>query len=125
MKLRYRLKQKIGSPIQKDLLRFAQVFSQILHVGKDIEFSEIGEVLLAAKCALQQNMEALDEGVEDRCALEEDLKENMNIFLYLIVIFTKIKKSNNSNERFEAMKTIYQVSRKYRQALSWGKGQGW
>ena len=103
------MKQKIGSPVQKDLLRFAQVFSQILHIGKDIEFVEIGEVLKTARNAIQQNVDTLDEGVEDRLVVEEELKENMNTFLYLIVIFTKITKSNSSNERFEAMKTIYQV----------------
>lgn len=80
-----------------------------MHIGKDIEFSEIGEVLKAARYTIQQNMDTLDEGVEDRNALEEELKENINTFLYLIVIFTKIKKSNSSNDRFEAMKTIYQV----------------
>lgn len=80
-----------------------------MHVGKDIEFADIGEVLKAARYAIQQNMDTLDEGVEDPLVVEEELKENMNIFLYLIVIFTKIKKSNSSCERFEAMKTIYQV----------------
>merc|ERR1719322_1540025 len=104
-----RLKQKIGSPIDMDLRRFAQVFSQILHVGKDIEFSEIGEVLKAARVEIQQNMDKLDEGVEDPLVVEEDLKDTMNTFLYLIVIFTKIKKTNSCNDRFEAMKTIYQV----------------
>ena len=54
-------------------------------------------------------MDTLNEGVEDLNTAEEELQEHMNIFLYLIVIFTKIKKSNSSNERFEAMKTIYQV----------------
>ena len=108
----YRLKQKIGSPIDMDLRRFAQVFSQILHVGKDIEFSEIGEVLKAARVEIQQNMDKLDEGVEDPLVVEEDLKNNMNTFLYLIVIFTKIKKTNSCNDRFEAMKTIYQVGRR-------------
>ena len=80
-----------------------------MHVGKDIEFSEIGEVLKAARIEIQQNMDRLDQGVEDPLAVEDDLKDNMNTLLYLIVIFTKIKKTNNCNDRFEAMKTIYQV----------------
>ena len=80
-----------------------------MHIGKEIEFFEIGEVLQAARYAIQQNMDTLNEGVEDLNTAEEELQEHMNIFLYLIVIFTKIKKSNSSNERFEAMKTIYQV----------------
>jgi Fem-1 family protein b len=48
---------------------------------------------------------------DDVFLLEADLKEHMNTFIYLLVIFTKVRKGGTGDERFEAMKSIYQVVR--------------
>ncbi len=120
-----KLQQRNNASVEKDILRFAQVFSQMLNIDQEVHFSDVAEVLSASKCVIQTIMNKLDgeeevagagaaagqppPGPEDILLLERDLRESMNVFLYLVVIFTKVTKRATSDERFQAMKSIYQV----------------
>ena len=50
-----RLRQRIHLTVAKDLLRFAQVFSQVLHVGLELPFDVIEEVLSSTIIELERN----------------------------------------------------------------------
>lgn len=54
-----KLRQKNYVSVVKDLLRFAQVFSQMLHVGVKVSYSHVVEVLSAAISELERNKEKL------------------------------------------------------------------
>lgn len=55
-----RLRQKNYISVVKDLLRFAQVFSQMLHVGLILEQHYVIEVLAAAITELERNKRKID-----------------------------------------------------------------
>lgn len=60
------LRQLNRVSVVKDLLRFAQVFSQMLHVGVEITFEHIKAVLAAAVSELERNQEKIENpGVKD------------------------------------------------------------
>lgn len=49
------LRQMTGVSVVKDLLRFAQVFSQMVHVGVKVTYDHVVEVLAAAIDELERN----------------------------------------------------------------------
>lgn len=52
-----KLRQKNYVSVVKDLLRFAQVFSQMLHVGVALDYNYVIDVLAAAILELERNKE--------------------------------------------------------------------
>ena len=93
----------------KDVLRFAQVFSQMIHLGVAIKFNDFLTVLQATVTELEMNEEKLQnpQELDDIEALKEDLNTNMLTFLYLIVIFGKLK--CDENDTLQAMKSIHKA----------------
>lgn len=53
------LRQENNVSVVKDLLRFAQVFSQMLHVGVEIRFEHVSKVLSSCVLELQRNKEKI------------------------------------------------------------------
>lgn len=53
------LRKQHGTALVKDLLRFAQVFSQMLHVGVDVSFKHVTIVLEACAVELQRNKDKI------------------------------------------------------------------
>lgn len=51
------LKQKNYVSVPKDLLRFAQVFSQMLHVGLNVNHNIVVKILSSAITELERNKE--------------------------------------------------------------------
>ena len=106
-----KLKQNLDNVcVVKDVLRFAQVFSQMIHLGVTIKFSDFLVVLQATVTELESNEWKLkhpENLLDDVEALKEDLNTNMLTFLYLIVIFGKLK--CDKEETLEAMKCIHKV----------------
>ena len=61
-----RLRQRINLTVSKDLLRFAQVFSQVLHVGLELGFDVVEEVLASTVLELERNqMKLASPGAKD------------------------------------------------------------
>lgn len=55
-----KLRQKNYISVVNDLLRFAQVFSQMLHVGVTLEQHYVNEVLAAAITELERNKNKIE-----------------------------------------------------------------
>jgi len=87
-----RLRQRMHLAVAKDLLRFAQVFSQVLHVGLELSFEVLEEVLAATVLELERNKAKLAHpGPKDDVeVITEEMDCNVTTALYLIVIVTKI-----------------------------------
>ncbi|XP_064474971.1 protein fem-1 homolog B-like [Ornithodoros turicata] len=92
------LRLRAGSrlPLRKDLLRFAQVFSQMLHVGVEVPPFAVIQIVSAA--------------VKELEAGGEDLEANLYTALYLLVIVTKLRFSSPEEEH-ELHRLVYRLAR--------------
>ncbi|KAK3879355.1 hypothetical protein Pcinc_016071 [Petrolisthes cinctipes] len=95
-----RLKQLNKVCVMKDLLRFAQVFSQMLHVGVQLEFEAVHEVLSATVLELKRNKDKiLCPGPKDDVDnIKEEMESNMITALYLIMIVMCVAKGRSSSQ---------------------------
>ena len=104
------LRQRNGRSIAKDLLRFAQVFSQMLHIGVGIEFDLPKKVFEHNIIELRNDRRKLiDLSEEDRSSQLEVLESNLHTALYLLVILSKLKCSKE--EEFQLCKQVYSFNR--------------
>jgi len=107
-----RLRQATNLPVTKDLLRFAQVFSQMIKVGLEVDVLSVKEVLNSTVIEIERNQEKIvNPGVkDDPDALQEEMENNCLTSLYLVMILTKVSKSNKEDKvEFAAMKEIYRL----------------
>jgi len=105
-----RLRQATNLPVTKDLLRFAQVFSQMIKVGLEVDVISVKEVLNSTVIEIERNQEKIvNPGVKDDPeALQEEMENNCLTSLYLVMILTKVSKKEEKVE-FAAMKEIYRL----------------
>ncbi|XP_062620952.1 protein fem-1 homolog B-like [Saccostrea cucullata] len=94
MKLRHTNKRSIA----KDLLRFAQVFSQMLHIEEEVNFSSVQEVFKYAMAELTNDKERITNCEDDGDSLIEIHQTNIHTCLYLLVIILKTKHSPSELE---------------------------
>lgn len=96
-----RLKQLNKVCVMKDLLRFAQVFSQMLHVGVQLEFDAVHEVLGATVIELKRNQEKIQcPGPKDDVeTIKDEMESNMITALYLIMIAMCVAKGRSSSSQ--------------------------
>lgn len=100
------LRQNNHLSVNKDLLRFTQVFSQMLHTGVELIFDHVREVLNHAVVELDRNRIKLMTSSlsgEDRISLMDEMDSNIHTVLYLLVLITKLLK----NCSFEQEKSLY------------------
>jgi len=105
-----RLRQTTNLPVTKDLLRFAQVFSQMIKVGLEVDVNSVKEVLNSTVIEIERNQHKIaNPGVKDDPeTLQEEMENNCLTSLYLIMILTKVSKKEEKVE-FAAMKEIYRL----------------
>jgi len=110
------LRLNTNTSVCKDLLRFAQMFSQMLKTGHVVELEHVITVLAATVQEIRVNEEKRGnlEQEEDREAVEADLEQNLLTALYLINVIAKVdlKQNNNAdvnNIPVEALKQIYKL----------------
>lgn len=105
-----RLRQETNLPVTKDLLRFAQVFSQMLKVGLEVDIQTVKEVLNATVIEIERNQKKIaNPGIKDDPELlQEEMENNCLTSLYLVMILTKISKKED-NVEFAAMQEIYKL----------------
>ena len=102
-----------NTPVAKDVLRFAQVFSEMFLLGVKIKFDDFLIVLRATASEMAGNVNRLDnvdkgeDAFDDPDTIIEELESNMLTFLYLMVIFGKI--GGDESDLFSAMKIIHYV----------------
>nr|XP_003704502.1 PREDICTED: protein fem-1 homolog B-like isoform X1 [Megachile rotundata] len=92
------LKQLNHISVMKDFLRFAQVFSQMIHVGVDLDFSQVLNVLEASVTELSHNKFKIinpdsEEDIEQHI---EEMESNILSTLYILTILTRLLTSNGS-----------------------------
>ncbi|XP_060559598.1 protein fem-1 homolog B-like [Ruditapes philippinarum] len=94
------LRQNKYRSVSKDLLRFAQVFSQMVHLGVNPEFKSVREVFVRGTAELIYDVRRREESPSDYDNLQEVYEENIHTLLYLIVIILKLKIPDTEQEDF-------------------------
>ncbi|XP_071442491.1 protein fem-1 homolog B [Hetaerina americana] len=113
--LRLRLKNDV--PIVKDLLRFAQVFSLMIHSNLPPSLSCLEEVLESAIAELRNNKANLQcPGPKgDPEQILEDLQSNLVAVLYILMVLTKLMREQNGSHAVTSVQstedTKYRVYR--------------
>ena len=106
-------KNSVKTPVTKDVLRFAQVFSQMILLGVGINFNDFLGILEATAFEIADNVKRLEDTndpneIDDKASIMADLDTNMLTFLYLMVIFGKI--GGEEMNILLAMKIIHKVA---------------
>ncbi|XP_021919435.1 protein fem-1 homolog B isoform X2 [Zootermopsis nevadensis] len=110
------LRQLNKVSVVKDLLRFAQslfqVFSQMIHVGVDLTFSQVEDVLAASVLELERNKEKIgNPGPKDDVEqVMEELESNVTTVLYILVIITKLMKFCTKKEEFHVNCLVFRLN---------------
>ncbi|XP_022074196.1 protein fem-1 homolog B [Acanthochromis polyacanthus] len=103
-----RLRQKGNRNTHKDLLRFAQVFSQMVHLKEHVLASSVEQVLRCSVLEIQRSMARVEVAGESELPQAMDNYEsNVFTFLYLACISTKTTCSDE--ERASINKHIYNL----------------
>lgn len=78
--------------IVKDLLRFSQVFSQIVNIGQRLPVDILYQVIHIAVEELKRNKKQLEKCEDVNCKdnIQDELDDNLHTILYLLVIVTKV-----------------------------------
>lgn len=102
------LRQKGNRNTHKDLLRFAQVFSQMVHLKEPVLASAVEHVLSCSVLEIQRSMARVDVATESELLqATENFESNIFTFLYLVCISTKTNCSDE--ERATINKHIYDL----------------
>lgn len=105
------LRQINGLPIQKDLLRFAQLFAQVYHVNYKFNMLNMITVLRCCIEELNANESLLvgGGGADTDNELAEEFESNVVTGLYLITIVTKILKRDPSLVTTDELREIQDI----------------
>lgn len=108
------LRQLNNVSISTDLLRFAQVFSQMIHVGVGLDLSQVINVLDASVMELSRNKAKIQnpspkDDVE-RCV--EEMESNITTTLYILTILTKLMTLNGNRGNEEELSRAHQLVHK-------------
>uniref|UniRef100_A0A8D9EJB8 Protein fem-1 homolog B n=3 Tax=Cacopsylla melanoneura TaxID=428564 RepID=A0A8D9EJB8_9HEMI len=108
------LVQLNNSSVAKDLLRFAQVFSQMINLKLDLHFTLVEKVVAAAVLELQRNKERIGNPrpKDDMNLLKEEMEDNLLTSLYLLVILTKVLKEDvTGEEKYRIYKLVFSLNK--------------
>ncbi|KAG5876989.1 hypothetical protein JTB14_008132 [Gonioctena quinquepunctata] len=107
-----KLRQKNYVSVVKDLLRFAQVFSQMLHVGVKVTHSHVFEVLSAAIIELERNKDKMFRPgpKDDPENVMDDIESNLTTTLYLLTIITKLLRQCSEEEKFNVNRMVFALN---------------
>lgn len=98
-----KLRQKNKISVSKDLLRFAQVFSQMIYVGVKLDIKIVMKVFECAITELGHDLKRLVSEEENENSVKEVYQINIHTCLYLLVI---AQKSEKIKEDFEELKKL-------------------
>uniref|UniRef100_A0A1A8F6Z2 Protein fem-1 homolog B n=1 Tax=Nothobranchius korthausae TaxID=1143690 RepID=A0A1A8F6Z2_9TELE len=102
------LRQKGNRNTHKDLLRFAQVFSQMAHLKERMSASSVEQVLSCSVLEIQRSMSRVQAAAEsERPQALDNYESNVFTFLYLSCISTKTTCSDEERSRIN--KHIYDL----------------
>ena len=104
------LRQGNNISVQRDLLRFAQLFSQMIHVDTvDLRVGNVVQVLKSTIFELERNeQKMLNPGPKDDVeVILEEYETNIFTSLYLMTIMTKLMKNRHTKITVENLKDLY------------------
>lgn len=105
------LRQRGSRNTHKDLLRFAQVFSQMIHLSEPVRAPDVERVLHCSVLEIEQGMRRLrasPDAADGHGALDNH-ECNLYTFLYLVCISTKTRCSEEDQRRIN--RQIYSLVR--------------
>jgi Fem-1 homolog b len=106
------LRQGNNISVQRDLLRFAQLFSQMIHVDTiDLRVGNVLAVLKSTIVELERNMDKMiNPGPKDDVEIiQEEFETNIFTSLYLLTIMTKLMKNRHIKVTSENLKELYKM----------------
>lgn len=104
------LRQQGNRNTHKDLLRFAQVFSQMVHLKEPVIASDVEHVLRASVLEIRRSKARLQTTTDAELpAATDNYESNVFTFLYLVCISTKTQCGEEERERIN--KHIYDLIR--------------
>lgn len=106
------LRQGNNISVQRDLLRFAQLFSQMIHVETiDLRVGNVLLVLQSTILELERNQEKMiNPGPKDDVeVILEEYETNIFTALYLLTIMTKLMKNRHSKITIDNLKDLYRM----------------
>ncbi|XP_061721014.1 protein fem-1 homolog B isoform X3 [Cydia pomonella] len=103
------LRQHNSVSVVKDLLRFAQVFSQMIHIGIELPLDKVCYVLEACAEELRRGTKRLEthqpnhdpESLINLCrahVLQEEYESNVRTALYLVAVAARLLENDDNNE---------------------------
>ena len=104
------LRQKNDRLVNKDLLRFAQVFCQMFHAGEKVEYSLVEDIFEHILFELKKDQGRLKaaESQEDIETAHDSYDVNIHTALYMLAILTKVQK--NKEEDFRLCRLVYRFN---------------
>ncbi|KAJ8406426.1 hypothetical protein AAFF_G00300000 [Aldrovandia affinis] len=100
------LRQRAERNTHKDLLRFAQVFSQMLHLNEPVRARDVEHVIRCSTLEIERSRARMESAREpDQHAAVDSYEANLLTFLYLVCISTKTQ--CGPEERARINKQIY------------------
>ncbi|XP_056138211.1 protein fem-1 homolog B isoform X1 [Lampris incognitus] len=103
-----RLRQKGNRNTHKDLLRFAQVFSQMVHLKEPVSAPAVEQVLSCSVVEIQRSMARVQAAPETELPQAMDNYES-NIFTFLYLVCISTKTTCSEEERARINKQIYNL----------------
>ncbi|XP_065133398.1 protein fem-1 homolog B [Paramisgurnus dabryanus] len=104
------LRQQGNRSTHKDLLRFAQVFSQMVHLKEPVRAVDVEQVLRASVLEIRRSIARMHAATDaESAAASESYESNIFTFLYLVCIATKTQRSEDESARIN--KQIYDLIR--------------
>uniref|UniRef100_A0A336M0K2 Protein fem-1 homolog B n=1 Tax=Culicoides sonorensis TaxID=179676 RepID=A0A336M0K2_CULSO len=106
-----KLRQNIQISVQRDLLRFAQVFSQMIQLGEMIRFDTILSVLECCITEIESNRARLEKPSrkDDVVFIFEENELNTTTALYLLTIITKCLKARTVIINSDDLTRLYRL----------------
>ncbi|XP_018607883.1 protein fem-1 homolog B isoform X1 [Scleropages formosus] len=102
------LRQKGNRNTHKDLLRFAQVFSQMIHLNEPVRARDVEQVLRCSVLEIERSMARVESAQESELhSAMDNYESNIYTFLYLVCISTKTQ--CGEEERARINKQIYNL----------------
>ncbi|XP_034241275.1 protein fem-1 homolog B isoform X2 [Thrips palmi] len=109
------LRQDVNVSVVKDLLRFAQVFSQMIHVGAPLSYSQVKSAMISALKEIESNKTKIaNPGPKDDVeTIQEELDMNLITMLYLLCISCKLLADHDSDHESQLSlnKIAFQANR--------------
>ncbi|KAJ0174286.1 hypothetical protein K1T71_010432 [Dendrolimus kikuchii] len=94
------LRQQNSVSVVKDLLRFAQVFSQMIHIGIELPLVQVCYVLEACAEELRRGMKRIEKPQvnHDPDSLVEEYESNVRTALYLVAVAARLLENSGNSE---------------------------